>query len=341
LLVFEMGADLKRSALGAPGSIRIGNKAKRQSLYIRHKQGWAKERREQRFARKKEEKNDPELRRQRLATNRPITIDDKRIWDDGDDDHLGAVVDVVRLKRRKLEEGYEPTGTANVDQELELLAKGDDDVDSMLDSEEEMDGAVAGTAALGNLRADQRDTSLAPSIAPSTTSTNLELTPESLALKFPTLFTEDAPPQPKILMTTSINSHIHREAEILCGLFPNTTYIRRSAHRYGHKYSIREISKFATNRDYTAVIVLKEDQKELTGLTIIHLPAGPSFSFSISSWIEGKKLPGHGNATNHYPELLLNGFHTPLGILTARMFQRLFVPQPEIQGRQVVRHVSV
>ena len=86
----------------------------------------------------------------------------------------------------------------------------------------------------------------------------------------------------------------------------------------------------------TAVLVLKEDLKRPTGLTFVHLPSGPSFTFSISNWIEGKKLPGHGNPTNHIPELILNNFRTPLGLLTAHLFRAMFPPQPEFQGRQVV-----
>ena len=178
----------------------------------------------------------------------------------------------------------------------------------------------------------------APSNAASTTSTgtNLDLTPDSLALKFPTLFTDEAPPTPKILLTTSINSTLHEEANLLCTLFPNSVYIPRSAHRYGHKFSIREIAKFATNRNYTALVVVKEDAKKPTGMSIVHLPSGPTLHFSIANWVEGKKLPGHGNPTNHYPELILNNFRTPLGLLTARLFLTLFPPQPELQGRQVV-----
>jgi ribosome production factor 1 len=186
----------------------------------------------------------------------------------------------------------------------------------------------------------QRDVSNAPSLAPSlaasTTSTNLDLTPESLALKFPTLFTDEPPPAPKVLLTTSLNSTLHNEAHLLCTLFPNSTYIPRSGHRYGHKFSVREIAKFASNREYTALVVLKEDAKKPTGLSIVHLPAGPTCHFSIANWVEGKKLPGHGNPTNHYPELILNNFRTPLGLLTARLFLTLFPPQPELQGRQVV-----
>jgi ribosome production factor 1 len=46
--------------------------------------------------------------------------------------------------------------------------------------------------------------------------------------------------------------------------------------------------------------------------------------------------PGHGNPTNHYPELLLNGFVTPLGLATAKVLQTLFPSTPELTGRQCV-----
>jgi ribosome production factor 1 len=38
----------------------------------------------------------------------------------------------------------------------------------------------------------------------------------------------------------------------------------------------------------------------------------------------------------HYPELILNNFKTPLGILTAHLFKNLFPLQPELEGRQVL-----
>jgi ribosome production factor 1 len=60
------------------------------------------------------------------------------------------------------------------------------------------------------------------------------------------------------------------------------------------------------------------------------------FHFSISNWIPGKRLPGHGNPTGHIPELILNGFRTPLGVVTAHLFKGLFPARPELLGRQVV-----
>jgi hypothetical protein len=40
------------------------------------------------------------------------------------------------------------------------------------------------------------------------------------------------------------------------------------------------------------------------------------------------------------PELLLNNFNTPLGVLTARLFLNLFPRAPELEGRQVSRSES-
>lgn len=312
-------------------ALKGANKLKRQELYIQYKKASDKERREARFRRKKDEDRDPSLRAARLAKNTPVTLDQKRVWDDVDDDSLGAQVDLEKLKRRRIEEA-EAEEQAALDAEMKDGEDDDDDNNSMLDSDSEDDEAEEKVVERQRERRARRDDSTAPSMA----STNLDLTPASLALKFPSLFTDIPPPTPKILVTTSLNSTLHREAQLMCTLFSNSSYIPRSAHRYGHKYSLREICKFATNRDYTAVVLVKEELKRPTGLSIVHLPHGPTFHFSISNWIEGRQLPGHGNPTNHYPELLLNNFKTPLGLLTAKLFMALFPPRPEFEGRQVV-----
>jgi ribosome production factor 1 len=306
---------------------KAGNKFKRQDLHVKQKKVRDSLRRDERFKRKREEDRDPELRRERLAKNIPHTIDKKRVWDEVDGDGLDVSVDVEQLKRRRIEEA-EAAELAPLEEAEEAQ---DGDADSMLDSDS---GSEDESDAEDTTRPKPRPR--ASSTAASTTSTNLDLTPSSLSLKFPTLFSDTPPSVPKILLTTSLNSTLHTEAQLLCTLFPNSTYIPRSSHRYGHKFSLREISKFANNREYTSVILLKEDSKKPTGLTIVHLPSGPTCHFSIVNWVEGRKLPGHGNPTNHYPELILNNFRTPLGLLTARLFLTLFPPQPELQGRQVV-----
>lgn len=53
-------------------------------------------------------------------------------------------------------------------------------------------------------------------------------------------------------------------------------------------------------------------------------------------WVPGKALPGHGNPTGHIPELILNNFRTPLGMLTAHLFKSLYPAQPQLEGRTVI-----
>lgn len=315
------------------GSKLAMNKIYRQERHIQDKRTSSKARREERMRRRKEETKDPELKQERLARNQTKTIDQKRKWDDADEDSLYTSADVAAMKRRKLEE--EQNGAEDEPLEDEKDEE-DDEVDSMLGSDEEEeadDDAVQ--ERIEKMRAKRAERQ--PSAAPSTTSTNFDMTPAVLSKKFPNLFSDEPPKVPKVLVTTSLNSTLHKEAEILTSLFPNSEYIRRSAHRYGHKYSVREICKFASNREYTAVLVLNEDQKKPNRLTIVHLPCGPTLTYSVNNWIEGSKLPGHGKAQDaYYPELLLNNFKSSLGLLAAKSFQTLFPPMPDIEMRQVV-----
>ena len=320
------------------------NKLQRQSLHLKRKRAKDSARRNERFGRKREEAKDPKLKAERLQRNVPLTIERKRIWDDdaGSDaeNPLALSVDVERIKRQKKEEEDELNRPLKKgEQSDESQGDEDDDVDSMLASNDEEDDK--------DNRKEERERGRSKSSLPSateratspthsTTSTNLNLAPEALAAKFPSLFTTEAPPTPKILVTTSLNSTLHHYAEQLTNFFPNSVYIRRTAHRYAHKFSVREISSFASNRNHTAVVVLNEDQKRPSGMTIVHLPHGPTFHFTISNWVDGKQIPGHGKATEHWPELILNNFRTPLGLLTAHLFRSLFPPQPDFEGRQVV-----
>lgn len=303
-----------------PSHNRIaGNKLRRQSLHIQEKRTSGKARREERIRRRKAEAKEPKLKSERLARNRTKTLDQKRVWDDGDEDNLYTSVDVGAVKRRKMEE--EEDGAAEEDVE-----QGDgDEVDSMLGSDEEKedkDEEEAAADKMENMRAKRAQRQ--PSVAPSATSTNFDMTPAVLSTKFPNLFNDEPPKPPRVLITTSLNSTLHKEAEILMSLFPNSEYIRRSAHRYGHKYSVREICRFASNRDYTVVLVLNEDQKKPNRLTAVHLPHGPTLTYSVNNWLPGAKLPGHGNPQDEfYPELLLNNFKSSLGLLAAKSFQTL------------------
>ena len=336
-----MPSKLVRLSDKASLPFKTANKLRRQSLHVKRKHVKDSIRRAERFGRKKEESKDPRLRDERLRRNVPLTLDRKRVWDEIDynvEDGLGLSIDVDRIKRQRLEEEQSLNKEGGEVEDGDGVGEEEDDRDSMLDDAlEEEDGdthaAVNPLPTKSQLRS---ATDRATSPTRSTTSTNLNIASEALAAKFPTLFGADPPPEPKILITTSINSTLHAEAELLTSFFPNSKFVRRSSHRYGHKFSVREIASFASNREYTALIVLEEDLKRPSGLTVVHLPKGPTFHFSVSNWVQGKKMPGHGNPTSHTPELILNNFRTPLGLLTAHLFRSLFPPQPELRGRQVI-----
>ena len=337
---------------------KTANKSRRQDLFVKQKKARGALERAERFSRKKAESKDPTLREERLKKNIPATLDNKRTYDEladePEDGGIGVAYDVERLKRRKLAEDQD-LGEEVPAIGLEQEEQQDDDLDSMLDEdsdaeddEDDSDSAADEQGMLDPLpsksqlkgSSTNKSKPRAQSPTRSTTSTNLSLAPAALTAKYPTLFpSPDQPPSttpPKILITTSLNSNLHSQAESLTTLFPNSTHIRRTSHRYGHKFSVREIASFASNHNYTSLLVLEEDQKHPSGLTVVHLPTGPTFHFSITNWYDSKQIPGHGKATPHTPELILNNFTTPLGLLTAHLFRSLFPSTPDLEGRQVL-----
>lgn len=138
---------------------------------------------------------------------------------------------------------------------------------------------------------------------------------------------------PKVLITT--NKHAHKQAyefsELLLDIIPNSNFVKRK-----EQFEMKDIAKICSKRNYTDVVVINEDKKEVNGLTFMHLPEGPTFYFSISSLVSTERIRGHGRATGHIPELILNNFTTRLGQTVGRLFQSLFPHKPEFQGRQVV-----
>lgn len=227
------------------------NKERRQSLHVNRKRASDSIKRDERFRRRREEDKDPTLRDERLKQNVPLTLERKRVWDDVDSDigdGLGVSVDMERLKRRKIEEEQAALEEKEEAKGEEVSESEDDERDSIIDSASEDESVeVAKQAKVSKVKT---PTERATSPNQSTRSTNLDFTPEALAAKFPTIFSSDASKVPKVLITTSLNSTLHREADILTSLFPHSVFIPRSSHRYSHKFSVREICSFATKYVY-------------------------------------------------------------------------------------------
>lgn len=162
----------------------------------------------------------------RLAANKPITIDSKRKYDEeGEegDNILGLSVDLNALaKRRRLEELQELDDAAEANAEDEEDAENQDDDDEAggptaddfeVEDEDDNDSMLGDSDAEGESVFKKPAIPTRPrcgSIAASVASTaRTDLTPEAIAAKFPTLFAEQSD-NPKVLITTSINSTLHK-----------------------------------------------------------------------------------------------------------------------------------
>lgn len=113
-------------------------------------------------------------------------------------------------------------------------------------------------------------------------------------------------------------------------LFPSIYFYKRKG------YEIKHICEIAASKKFTDLIVVSEDHKKVNGLWVIHLPYGPTAHFKLSSLKLSRDIKGHGNATDHRPELILNNFNTRLGRRVGRMVAALFPLDPQFKGRRVV-----
>lgn len=153
---------------------------------------------------------------------------------------------------------------------------------------------------------------------------------------FASFFTDADPDKPpRILITTSpkASKPTYEFCDELAGVFPGADFIRR---KKGKGFEMGRIAGWAADRGYKQMLVVNEDHKQPNAITLIHLPAGPTAYFKLSSIQLTKQIYGHARATAHNPELVLNGFVTRLGLCIGRLFQTCFPPLPEFQGRQVV-----
>ncbi|KAG6332517.1 hypothetical protein ID866_6567 [Astraeus odoratus] len=148
-------------------------------------------------------------------------------------------------------------------------------------------------------------------------------------------FTDDPHAPPKVLITTSPKASraTYDFCDELVGVFPGAEYIRR---KKGKGFEVGRIAGWAAGRGYKHMVIVNEDMKKPNAITLVHLPSGPTAYFRLTSVELTKQIYGHARATPHNPELVLNNFATSLGHAVGRMFQTLFPPLPEFQGRQVV-----
>eukprot|EP00127_Corallochytrium_limacisporum_P005207 Clim_evm24s201 gene=Clim_evmTU24s201 len=139
---------------------------------------------------------------------------------------------------------------------------------------------------------------------------------------------------PKIMISTS-NRAVGRETTYqlvreLEEILPNAFFYERKG------YKIKDIVKYASNAEFTELLVVNEDHKEPNALIHCHLPDGPTAYYKLTSFVPHAKIWNKARTSEHYPELVLNNFGTRLGHTIGRMFASLIPQKPDFMGRRVI-----
>lgn len=136
--------------------------------------------------------------------------------------------------------------------------------------------------------------------------------------------------RPRVVVTTCLDPTptSYDFCRAILPVFPGSTYYERK------RVSIAEFCTKAIAKGVSDVLIIKEDHKKLSTLTHVHLPAGPTAIYKITSFVPTKRIARHGRLTGHTPEVILNNFSTALGARVGRMLGSLFPHNPNFVGRQ-------
>ena len=55
-------------------------------------------------------------------------------------------------------------------------------------------------------------------------------------------------------------------------------------------YALKKIVKYASNREFTDLLVFNEDRKKVNGLLHVHLPDGPTAHYKLSNLVLSRDI---------------------------------------------------
>ncbi|KRY36562.1 U3 small nucleolar ribonucleoprotein IMP4 [Trichinella spiralis] len=136
---------------------------------------------------------------------------------------------------------------------------------------------------------------------------------------------------PKIVITTSHDpsSKLKQFAKELKILFPNCQRINRG------QYEMKKLVDACRANDVTDFILVQEHRGVPDGITICHLPFGPTAYFTLSNVVMRHDVPDVGKMSEQYPHLIFHNFTSQLGKRVVNILKHLF-PVPKEDSRRVV-----
>ncbi|CAK9098644.1 U3 small nucleolar ribonucleoprotein protein IMP4 (U3 snoRNP protein IMP4) [Durusdinium trenchii] len=131
---------------------------------------------------------------------------------------------------------------------------------------------------------------------------------------------------PKVCVTTSNDpsSRLKQFAKEVRLLFPNSQRVNRGGHR------LDELVNACRSNDFTDMVILHEHRGEPDGMTVCHLPYGPTATFTLSNAVMRHDIEDVGTMSEAYPHLIFDNFNTALGERVQNILKYLFpVPKPD------------
>jgi len=135
---------------------------------------------------------------------------------------------------------------------------------------------------------------------------------------------------PRLVVTTSRDpsSKLKQFAKELRFLFPGAMRVNRGG------YQLDELTRSCRANGVTDMILVSETRGIPDGLTICHLPHGPTAFFQLSAVLLRHDMPDVGNMPQDKANIILEGFTSVVGKRVAQVLKHLFPVSKEDQSRR-------
>ncbi|OLN85598.1 U3 small nucleolar ribonucleoprotein IMP4 [Colletotrichum chlorophyti] len=139
---------------------------------------------------------------------------------------------------------------------------------------------------------------------------------------------------PRILVTTSRDpsSRLAAFSKEIRLLLPTSVRLNRGT------LILPDLVMSCKSNALTDIVLLHEHRGVPTGLTVSHLPHGPTVSFTLSNVVLRHDIPGsiRGSVSEAYPHLIFEGFKSRLGQRIVKILKHLFPPREPITSKNKI-----
>ncbi|CAH1784578.1 unnamed protein product [Owenia fusiformis] len=134
---------------------------------------------------------------------------------------------------------------------------------------------------------------------------------------------------PKIMISTSRDpsSKLKQFAKEMRLVFPNSQRINRG------NYEMKQLIQACRANDVTDLILVQEHRGVPDGITVCHLPYGPTAYFTLSNVVMRHDIPDVGTMSEAYPHLIFNNLSSRLGERVVNILKYLF-PVPKEDSKR-------